>query len=374
MSIFRILTPTGRQLRRIEQAIKEENYALAERQLEVLKEMTCDEAPAMFRRKSEIARLEVEIGKQTQITTLRTAVDTYNLEDAQRTLKRLKEQNTLNKHEKSELEHLVDSITEEGMLQYMKSTTGTGSERQKGLLTKHRELYPDSKKRKQVVEDLTEHYFRRLTEGTIDHEELSEFYEKAKNLRRALDEQKEENLILTLPINKLIEDVKKYISENFLYAEDGGDVEVGNYIKVIDFDTENKSWFGSDYMTERFRNFPVGSIGRVINKIENEYSRNTNYLVEFENTGLTWGDQLSIQSTSPLYPYWKAGRKNIAIYTGNELEGVEIINPAERQKVIAELDKIQELYTQFYSKPTEPVKRRHNPEITEKDKVLPRSD
>ncbi|MBI4919109.1 hypothetical protein HY837_04205 [archaeon] len=368
MSIFRILTPTGRQLRRIEKAIKEENYSLAENQLAVLKELVASPNNS-FPRKPEIASLEVEIGKQRQITTLKNAVENYNLEEAQETLKSLKEQNVLDRYEKEDLAELVSTISEEGMIQAIKDEY---EDKQKSLIAKHRELYPDSKKRKAIVEDLIEECFKKLTNCLIDEDNLPELYEASKELRRTLEEQKEEKLILTLPVDKLIEDVTKYVSENFTYDK-GGDIEAGDFVKVLGSDSGNKDQFGQAYLVERIKNYPVGSVGKLIDIVEKEFHDNT-YFVEFESDGV-WSRGFEDEIRNPAGAYWKNDKKNVAVYTESELERVELISPVERKKVTTELDKIKELYTQFYCKEQEPVKKRHNPEITEKDKAaIPRSD
>ncbi len=344
---------------RIERAIARGDY---ERAKDILQKY--DESSfSLF--SEEIKKLDKKIKKFESISKLNKAVDEYEVKEAETIFSEIKSTISLTGAELTDLEAKIQSVSVDGFLRKLSRTKGKES---LALADKIAELYPEAEK-EALREGLTEGVSY-LLNIVREKEDFTTSYQELKEINKVLEKHKTNGL----PINHLI-DVALLVKtlEAYLESPEGKYTTTTEPLKVGDQvrTQHNNSAWTRQFVADRTKNFPLGSVGKIIDTlIHKNRSLGKIYIVEFEEkTGCFWSEAYQTSS-----PYWAADEKrNIAAYSSTEVKKVTPVNEIDKKKFLEEVKQLENLINNHYSQEV-PKKKRHNPEITEEDKVLPRSD
>ncbi|MBI4919108.1 hypothetical protein HY837_04200 [archaeon] len=342
---------------KIERAIAEGELDMAEGILNVY-------VTDVFKSEYHVARLRVLIDREKAKQKIERLTDNYQLEEARKSLEEMKKEPLLTKEELKNLENKVNSITEEGMLSRIEKTKGA---EKISLTEKYLMIYPEGKNRELVLQELLVEEFCKFADYLKTNQEFEQFYEQIKNLNITLEKYAEEKINLTerLPLNGIIEKVKE-TAKKLYGGEEDSDITAGSWVKTLAVKNIRGFSWDKEYKSQRDATFPIGSVGKVLTIITDYY------IIEFEGINkYTWENNWEIVKA-----FWeKNGKRNVGAYSITELTPVKLLNEVDNHKLRKEVERLENRIKNNYSSSQEkPVKKRHNPEITEKDKVTPRSD
>ncbi len=343
----------GLKIRAIEKAIREEKYQSAEELLSNFKtEIEGGRAYDLLDHRPRFHKLNAMLQREKRITQLNKSVEQYNVGEARKTLTELIDQKLISKKEAENLDLKIWRKSEEGLLAAIIS--GEKTER-RFFSEKFLEVYPSSKEKRRVIEDLIVGRFSDLTNAPEQKLSSDDLYETAHDLTKLLQKYTEEELNLSTVIN--VDELNNSINEYLKILKHKRDskkaITQGDLVRFV----ENNRWWVHDYLAQRNNNYPLGSVGRVQEKLSN------NWIYVCFDKSATW---------KKTFDCLKDKNANTAAYTLKELQPVEPANEIDKNHVRLELSRIKELFQEHYTERQEPVKKRHNPEVI--DKVLPRSD
>ncbi len=339
--------------RKIEKAITKGDLGMAEA---ILNAYSRD----VWSSEYHLARLKVILDRAKIKQRIEKLTNNYQLEEARKILEEERRTGLLVSEEFKSLEEKVDGVTEEGMFARIQKSSG---EEKIILAEKYVSLYPESNNRERAVQELLVEEFSLFANNLKTTRDFNEFYEKITQLNTVLEKYSGEKINLTgrIPLKEIVEKAKE--TEKHLSGGEGDDLVVGSWVKIMAV-PGNLGW-KDEYKAQRDATFPIGSVGKLITIIAFKY------IVEFEGvTKYAW-----ITGWTPDDVFWaKNGKKNVGCYFEEELIPVKMLNEVDIHKLRKEIERFETTINKNYSSNQEPVKKRHNPEITQQDKVLPRSD
>ncbi|MBI5066199.1 hypothetical protein HZA97_08240 [Candidatus Woesearchaeota archaeon] len=350
MGLFGFLTQGGRRVNSIEKAIQEQEYEKANELLEFFEGEVSGNVYNEWKdyRERQAAALRDRLTKEEGICDIKKSVEDYKFNLAQEKLTDLKSQRLLSKEEITDLDALLYTISEEGLLAALKNCK---LDDRRVWSEKFVELYAGSKERTRVVEDLVVREFSNLfnmVKGSISYTDLSGLLH---NLNRTLEKYSSEGISLggIVPIEDVVEQVNTCVGSMNAKRRDDNNLNLGDnvmYCHVSD------TWT-SGYSSDRAKNIPLESIGRVKKINGNEV------MVEFSGKNFNWSTR------------WNGGgfavSSDAAHFRKSELVPLETVNQIDKNHLAKMLERTEELFKDNYSNTNTSSKRSNINQLESQD-------
>ncbi|MBI5066189.1 hypothetical protein HZA97_08190 [Candidatus Woesearchaeota archaeon] len=316
-------TTGGKLIEQINEAMKENDFQIAEDLLNKFKEKIdtkfFDSMPNV--RIDQYHELLTQFNRRKTLHELRNAITNYDLKTAKEKLESLTSQKLIVTKEKSALESQLFLITEEGVLSQIRNSSS--SEEKISLMEKYADVYSQGREIRRIGTDLLAESFASVINAANTRIKFEDLYNKTHRITNYLEKytQRGINLSQIVPLQDFLKTVQDYLIQLKSKGPSDTYLDVGSAVRY----TEKCTYVGFD--TGRDPKIIYGFEGIVTDYQQLE--EGISYcIVEVTQNNL---------------------EKTLETFLNDELEVREPITEIDRNLVRNELDRIQKLFTEHYS-------------------------
>lgn len=256
---------------------------------------------------AEVKEIKLKIQRDEKSSKLYKLIECYDFKNASKLLSELKASGIYSQNQIQEFEEEIEGIKPEGV--------------QRLWITKLRDL---------TIKLRNDERIGVITDTTKKFNDAVEKYGSKTDISRIIPEKD-----LLQGIESYVKQKKDFPYTDDINAEPESSLKIGSKVKISSI---SDMWKG-EYIEERTRNFPTGSIGQIIDTYKEDW------IVEFDkNKPYSWKQEWDAAD------YWKLkGHKGIARFETNELKILRRVEPSEIKELEEEFERLKRDYQKFLS-------------------------